>query len=407
MGSPGASMSVSHYDAELELSIIGAAITWPERLDICDDLAPEDFYVPSHSACWRAVVALVGEGTKPDIAMVADRTKMLGYPVEPVDLLAASLNALPPQRSHIEVLLRHARARRLSEAAHFTLEALNDKMDPDTAADHLAGLLGDLRGLRSMTDPEAINIPQLATRSESMSPWIIEGLLRSDWRAVIVGEEGKGKSLLLRQIAIAAAQGIHPLKFRSIPPIRTLIVDLENPAAAILETGLPLDQLARQYAGDDYDPDRCRIWMQPGGLDLRSRKDRGALEREIAAQQPQLVVLGPVYKSYRRVKSEGYEDAADDAQVVLDQLRMKYHFALVLEHHAPKGHAGYRELAPFGSQRWLAWPELGISLEPTKDERVFKSGRFRGDRLESRWPDEFHHGREWPWEGKWIGGRHA
>ena len=51
---------------------------------------------------------------------------------------------------------------------------------------------------------------------------------------------------------------------------------------------------------------------------------------------------------------------------MLDDLRTRFGFALVLEHHAPKPRGGRRDLLPFGSQRWLARPELGIRLKSSR-----------------------------------------
>ena len=89
----------------------------------------------------------------------------------------------------------------------------------------------------------------------------------------IVAAEGAGESTLLRQIAICAAQGIDPFRFCAIPPVRTLIVEGENSLAAIAETDAKLDDQARRHAGERYDPERCRVWSRPGGLDLREPRD--------------------------------------------------------------------------------------------------------------------------------------
>jgi hypothetical protein len=60
-------------------------------------------------------------------------------------------------------------------------------------------------------------------------------------------------------------------------------------------------------------------------------------------------------------------------------------------------------LLPFGSQRWLAWPELGINLKATKGAGV-ELGRFRGDRLQNRWPERLERSGVWPWTGVWDHG---
>jgi replicative DNA helicase len=258
-----------------------------------------------------------------------------------------------------------------------------------------------------------MTLPELIAAAEGAAPWVVLGLVRKDWRVVVVGAEGSGKSTFLRQLAVAPAQGFHPLTFKPIPPIRTLIVDAENPLAAIAETGAVLDVQVRLAAGDHYDAERCKVWSQPGGLDLRDPHDRAALVRELRAQKPQLVVMGPIYKLARAEKGEKYEDIADAVLAVLDKLRTRFGFALVLEGHAPKGQGRRREMSPFGSQRWLAWPEIGISmLQGSEDDDeddelsgdVVRPGRFRGDRLGNWWPDELHRGQAWPWEGVWHHG---
>jgi replicative DNA helicase len=153
-----------------------------------------------------------------------------------------------------------------------------------------------------------------------------------------------------------------------------------------------------------YDEERLKIWRRPGGINLRTQRDRADLQREIIAHQPDLVVLGPVYKAYQRASSESYEESAFEFMDVLDHLRIDYGFALVLEHHAAKGSPGQkRDMNPFGSQRFLAWPEIGISLYTDKtDPRITKVRRFRGDRLANvGWPDSVVRDSNTIISGKW------
>lgn len=214
-------------------------------------------------------------------------------------------------------------------------------------------------------------------------------------------------STLLRQVGACAAQGVHPLRFDAISPVRVLVVDLENPVAAIAETGERLVSQLRRMTGDVYDPDRLRIHMRPDGMDLRSRHDRAELDRELALQRPQLVCIGPAYKLLRRRESsrstESHEEATDPVLRILDDLRARYGFALMVEHHAPLAAGGARrELRPYGSQRWQAWPELGLGMRPDRDDRgTYEIERFRGDRLQADWPTSLQRGSVWPWVGVW------
>ena len=72
------------------------------------------------------------------------------------------------------------------------------------------------------------------------------------------------------------------------------------------------------------------FWRRPGGVDLRKRADRLAFEDVLRRRRPRLVCLGPVYKSYQRRGSESDEQVATEVQQVLDDLRTRFRFALVL-----------------------------------------------------------------------------
>jgi replicative DNA helicase len=315
-------------------------------------------------------------------------------------------DGISPRPEHAQIILRHSAARQVLALVAEAQRSIAEGADPyQVGAAAAKGL--DSVGTPARAEPEALTVPELVELADKAAPWIVDGLLRLDWRAVVVAGEGKGKSTLLRQLAVCASQGIHPLQFKPVPPVRSLVVDAENSLAAIAETGHKLDQLARAAAGERYDPERCRIWSRPGGLDLREPKDRAELVRELRAQAPQLVVAGPVYKLGRRRPGEAYEEAAEGVQQVLDDLRTRFGFALVLEHHAPKGDGGSREMSPFGSQRWLAWPEIGIGLYPEKGSSSLTIKRFRGDRMASSWPDRLDRSPDWPFVGMWRNGLRA
>lgn len=220
---------------------------------------------------------------------------------------------------------------------------------------------------------------------------------------MIVGAEGVGKAVTMRQIAGAAAQGIHPFNLTPIPAVRTLLVDVENPADAIVETADMIAKAAR-HQSDGYDPDRAHIWHQPGGINLRDRADRLRFDQVLAKVRPDVVCAGPMYKLYRVGARESDEQAAQEVQHIFDDLRTRYSFALVLEHHAPKGSGPVRDLLPYGSSLWLRWPELGIKLDPDVDAGGKGSlgvGRWRRDRVVCSWPYRLDRGTRWPWVGWW------
>jgi len=210
-------------------------------------------------------------------------------------------------------------------------------------------------------------------------------------------------TVLFRQVAIAAAQGIHPLDFNAIKPCRTLIVDLENPEDSVMSVCNPIRERVKNNLTTEYDPDRAWLWHRPSGINLRNRADRIAFESIIARVRPDLVCLGPLYKAYDVSANENDELAAKEVMKVLDVLRSRYSFGLLMEHHAPKESSGSkRKMMPYGSSLWMRWPEIGLGLTPEGEGAdTLIVGRWRGDRLENSWPEKLHRSLTWPWQGEY------
>ena len=124
------------------------------------------------------------------------------------------------------------------------------------------------------------------------------------------------------------------------------------------------------------------------------------MEANIATCRPDVVCLGPLYKAYSRKPNETDEDATREVQETLDDLRTRYGFALLLEHHAPQDTGGHRVMRPYGSSLWLRWPEIGIGMErmyPQTEQRDVELKRWRGDRMTNDWPKALLPGLQWPW----------
>ena len=378
-------MTTVPYDPDAEHLVVGGRLAFPAKIDdALDALDPSDFHDQRCAKVFAAIASLHADGHRIDT-----HAAHVESGVDLPDVLDLQLQSVgSPTRYHIDTVLRHSTARRLMAiGSGLTTEAAAGT-DPyeltDRATDDLQRIDTPRRGA-----VESMTMESILSTSDTLSPWVIPDMMRSDWRAIIVAGEGAGKSTLLRQIAICSSQGIDPLRFHVIMPIRVLMVDLENPVEAIKETGARIVRAVVNKNGG-YDDEALRVWMRPGGIDVRTRRDRLALEREVAAHRPDLVIMGPVYKLSQRQPRESYEEATDPVLHILDDLRTRYGFALILEHHAPQANQGAREMRPFGSQRWMAWPELGLGLK-----------KFRGDRLLNKWPNQLHRGQVWPWVGRW------
>lgn len=230
--------------------------------------------------------------------------------------------------------------------------------------------------------------------------WLIPGLLEREDRVIIVAAEGVGKTMLARQVAIASAAGINPFTFQKMRPIRTLTIDLENPQRIIRRMSTSIVGAARRLSGG-VGPVEAHLLIKPAGLDLLKAPDRVLIEETIERTRPDLVCLGPLYKSFVDPGTKTSEAVIVEVVKYLDYLRTTYGFALWMEHHAPLGSSSGRDLRPFGSAVWSRWPEFGLTLEPdltANEPHVYKVGNFRGDRDVRHRPTKIKRGKVFPFE---------
>jgi len=394
------------HDSQAERSLIGAMLLNSgaaiAAMEVCK---AEDFYSPVNGEIYGTICRLVNSGSEVDALVVS--SEMNNGEVMPALMeMMLETPSYTNARTYAEIVAKHGTSRKLMHRLMEGIDSLYAGQDPYGEAEGVEKFVSTI-GAFTNNGPESVTLGELSMTAEELSPVVIPGMMHQDYRTIVVAEEGAGKSLLLRTIAMSAAQGFHPFSHQRIKPIRALIVDLENPAQAILQTAVPFAQHLFDRNPDGYDDSRIRFWRKPGGIEIRSLSDKAELQREIAFHKPDLVCIGPIYKMYRRGSSESYEDSADEAMAVLDDLRTKYGFALIMEHHAAKGKQGERrDLSPMGSQRWMAWPEIGISLyKDTQDPTVMHVKRYRGDRLQGvNWPDRLVRDRTWLVDGAWDAG---
>jgi replicative DNA helicase len=402
------------HDLDAETAVLGAVLVSPRVLADITSLTASDFYRPTHADAYAAILQLHAQGEPIDVVSVAGRSSM-GMTATDLMHIQGSVGSVGAAVKHSRTLIELALRRKAIALASEIITTAYDDNDPTAVIEQMSRastelvlpLDGraprDLHWLMDFLDRKREEIPG--------GEWAIPGLLRRTWRAVFVAQEGAGKSVLLRQLAILPAQGIHPFTFAPIPPVRTLIVDAENPAEVIDHQALPI--VARlKSEHQDTDKSQAWLWHRPQGIDVRNRSSLAELEAAIAHAKPALVCMGPIYKLFRTGSGENYEHVAGEVQGVLDDLRTRYRFALVLEHHAPKASGGSkRTMDPSGASLWLRWSEFGITLRPTevRDGRVqeLELGRFRYDRIPAAWPTKLTRGLRYPWEATWPDGTFA
>jgi hypothetical protein len=385
------------YAPESERAVIGSMVYWAEtRSELLGLVAVEDFHDPRNAAAFEHLEASHWSGQPISEATLVAHLAERGYEVDAqwrADVMV--LGNDPAWRRHAETLARHHARRLLQDAMATELAGLG--------TDDPFAVMGRLRARFDRIDQPADEVPDdclafddlMALDIDKFDPWIIPGLMRR-WRILVVSGEGWGKSTLLRQFALCAAAGTHPLDLTTIEPVRTLLVDLEVPAVTIQDD---LRWWVNRLEG--LDRARVKVWAREGGVDLRNRRDRRHFESILAGHRPALVCLGPLYKSFKRHGTESDEEAAIAYVEILDDLRVRYNFGLLMEHHPPHGYGGARDMRPFGSVVWQRWPDLGLGLvRAKKDEwHPLKVTRFRGDRVRNEWPRQLDKGMNVPWVG--------
>lgn len=396
------------HDIDAERSVLACMLISPTAADEVERIVDAaDFYRPAHAHVFDAIRGIRADGDWPATGLVLDKLRASGMTDETmVDAVLDIAAATPPTSAAARfatIVAEHSARRKLIAAAADLANAaqLGDPVDVlDAHLDALEAI--EVPGVRVQG---LMNLDDLLDREDDQrSPWVVPGLLRRDWRVIVVAPEGLGKTQMLHQVALCASEGVHPFSLKTgHRPVRTLIVDAENPDERIQEGCRPIREAVRRLAGGWSK--RTELWHRPGGLDLRSRRHRAELEQVLADTRPELVVAGPAYKLAHRAKGEDWDSVAGAVQAVLDTLRTRYQFALLMEDHAPQASGGVRELRPFGSSMWLRWPELGLKLIPKGDGDV-EVGHWRGARLKHAWPDELHRGGagSLSWVGYWRDG---
>ncbi len=385
------------HDLEAEEAALGAAMLSADALlVVLTTLAEDDFYRPAHRTVFAAVAALEAAGRPVDPVTVAaelDRQKALAD-VGGAPFLHTLVEAVPTAANAGTYAARVAElggVRRLIDVGTRITQLGYERGMTAADAGGAARQILEQVAQRMRTADSSLevvqNIDDFLQAPEPDYDWVIPGLLERGDRTILTDLEGIGKSVLLRQIVTQASAGIHPFTLETITPIRALLIDCENSPPQVRREIRPL----RLRAGVQLDPDRFSIVVQPQGIDLYGAPaDATWLEAKIKGASPDLVALGPLYKL--AFGDPTSEEVARKVSAILDALRVRYRFALVIEGHVPHGKDGNRPTRPYGASMWLRWPEFGLHLT-----EAGTLSHWRGQRDEREWPSTLKRGGEWPW----------
>lgn len=388
-----------YHDRHAEFALL-ACLVWgePDVLErTWNQCSPEDFYVPHH----ETLASIIHRLDQVDVRLLPNEIRKIhdGHQIDQLLRLLTDLATWQRIPEHVELYAQSVR----TCARRRALQRLGQKIiqqasNPTADIDDLT--IGAIEGAEQLIIVRERAIEPSPTVDEFVAgeihyDWLIPDLLERGDRVMITGGEGNGKSVLTRQFAVCASAGVHPFTAKKFTPIRVLIIDLENPRTLLQRKLKPL--IATAKAHGDYNPDRLRIESKPAGIDLGDPQDAAWFTEKIAASQPDLLVIGPLYRLHTQPLDK--EDAARAITVILDRIRAQHRCALIVEAHSGHGFAGHRGWRPIGSSLFMRWPEFGYGLMTDRETWTATLLPWRGPRDEREWPQLLRRGRadNWPW----------
>lgn len=358
-------------------------------------LTARDFEQPHHEAIWNAFTRIDASGEAVTGATVIEAIKADRAAVALLPELARPYGS--DEATAAAKIVRDLSTRR--SARTLLVQAMQRIESPNiTPGGFLSTLINDATDIRDAgsadEDLVALTLRELLDQPDEPYNWLIPGLLERGDRLMLTGVEGQGKSVLLRQLAVAYAGGLHPFKMRPLPPGNVLIVDAENTERQVRRS---MRGLATAVASRSTRDPRDHVIVEcTGRIDITDDMVLSRIHRIIDAQQPDIVVIGPLYRITRGALQN--DDDAAPVLAALDTIKDRG-ICLLIEAHA--GHSqksmGVRDLRPRGSSSLLGWPEFGYGLKPGDSEGEFRMERWRGDRDVRDWPSTLERGGRLPW----------
>jgi hypothetical protein len=258
-------------------------------------------------------------------------------------------------------------------------------VDPDPATNEAFNDLVATNGHGDYyIDPE---LDQFLDTDDPDYDWLVDGLIERQDRVIVTGEEGRGKSTLLRQFGIQLASGVHPFTHEHIDPLQVLLVDCENSARQVRRKLRDLRPPAETYIEG-----RLRLRILGHALELAYQEIQDDLAVRIETQAVDVLIIGPLYKLI--ADDPNKEVPARQVADALDRLRQIRGSALLVEAHSPyaEGNGKKRPIRPYGASLWSRWPEFGIHLGDNGELT-----HWRGQREERAWPAKLRWDQPWPW----------
>lgn len=389
-------MSDIRSDAGAELALLAAClVSKTARDEARRHIAGSDFDEPAHEAIFEAMSRLDRHGKAVDAATLNSILKGTRAQMILVDLVTTV--GIPDHVGDYASIVRGwSTKRRIESECRMVLsQVMSPEVNPVGFAASVANRFAAIRDSGNTEDDfTGRTLTELLAEEDDEPDWLIPGLLERRDRFMLTGEEGLGKSHLLRQFAIHAAAGLHPFdSLTNIPPIRTMIIDCENSWSQVRRKARPMAEWAARVGQDPRD----RLMVDcTSRMDITRDKDLARIHQLLDVWAPDLVVIGPLYRLVPRALQT--DDDTAPVLAAIDTIRDRG-CAVLMEAHA--GHAigkgGVRDLRPRGSSSLLGWPEFGFGLRGIGAEGYADLVQWRGPREERAWPQRFRKGDGFRW----------
>ncbi|TYK45199.1 AAA family ATPase [Actinomadura decatromicini] len=394
-------------DIAAEQAVLGAMMLSVNATEkAISALSAGDFYRPAHGTIFTACAAAHRDNQAPDAITVKDRLESVGalgqvggppYLFRLIEQVPSAANV-----EHYAAIVRERAVRRRLVAAgqRVVQMARQQGVEAHGIAERAVREIEAVRDFDADEDITTPTIKEFLAVPDEDYDWVVPGLLERGDRMILTGQEGAGKTTLFRQLGVTIAAGIHPFTGAHIAPKRVLIVDCENGPA---HTRRKVRPLVVQAGAQGRPVDEANLWLEirPEGLDLALDRDVSWLMRRVALIQPDVVMVGPLYRMVPRALNT--DDDVAPIIAVLNMIRARGACVLVEAHAGHSlGVGGRRDLRPRGSSALLGWPEFGYGIRfsdnaQAKQKRTVDLVPWRGDRDERDWPECLTAGGDWPW----------
>ncbi|MFT4035546.1 MAG: AAA family ATPase, partial [Patulibacter sp.] len=215
-----------------------------------------------------------------------------------------------------------------------------------------------------------VDVARMLVTQPRPLPWIVEPIAVRGEVTLLVGREGRGKSMLAQMLAMAVAEPASVTLPDGITATsgRVLIVDAEN--------GPQLMHQRLHFAGLT-DPTGYVV-REAVGLDLRDPAHQQQLRNVIGAERPDLVILDALATLAPGIRENEAEQMAPWMAVV-QRIARDTGTAVILLHHAGKGDGGanYRGSSAIGAGISIELALIAHEGDPDPQRRELRWGKVR------------------------------